>query len=106
MSHVVVTKDNFEDEVLNSDIPVLVDFWAEWCGPCQMLGPVLEEISEEYNGRIKICKVNVDDEMELAVKYKIESIPMMYFFKNGEQVDGIMGFNPKPKLVAKIEANI
>ena len=77
-------KYNFTTEVLESDIPVLVDFWATWCGPCRMIAPVIEELAEEYAGKIKIGKINVDEEMELAMAYKIEVIPTLLFFKNGK----------------------
>ena len=91
---IAFTKDNFEQEVLSSDIPVLVDFWAEWCGPCKMVGPIIEELSEELSGSVKVGKVNVDEQGELAVRYGVMSIPMMAVFKNGEiaaQIVGAMG---------------
>ena len=86
MAEIVLTKDNFEDEVLYSDIPVLVDFWAEWCGPCRMVGPVVAEIAEEYEGKIKVGKVNVDEEEELAEQFGIQSIPTIILVKGGEEV--------------------
>ena len=95
MAEIILTKENFESEVLNSDIPVLVDFWASWCGPCMMLSPVISEISEELNGTIKVGKVNVDDEQELAMKYKVASIPTLLLFKNGKLEKTSVGFMPK-----------
>ncbi len=92
---VIITKDNFEKEVINSDIPALVDFWASWCGPCKMLAPVIEELAKDYEGRVKVCKVNVDEESELAIKYSIVSIPTVLLFKGGEIVDKSLGFKPK-----------
>ena len=89
-----VTDDSFENEVLQSDVPVLVDYWAPWCGPCKMAAPVLEKIASEYEGRLKICKVNVDEEREVASKHRIMSIPTMFLFKDGELVDQIVGVTP------------
>ena len=95
MNEITITSGNFESEVLNSDIPVLVDFWASWCGPCRMLAPVIEEIAKEYDGKIKVGKVNVDNEQELAIKFKIVSIPTVLLFKNGEIADKSIGFKTK-----------
>ena len=98
--------NNFEAEVLKSDIPVFVDFYADWCGPCKMMSPVIDKMSEEYAGRIKVGKVNVDENSDLAVKYGIMSIPNMVFFKNGEVVDRVVGAIPKPQMQAKFEKNL
>jgi thioredoxin 1 len=86
-----VTDDSFEGEVLQSDIPVLVDYWAPWCGPCRMAAPVLEKIAGEYEGRLKVCKINVDEEREVASRHRIMSVPTMFLFKDGELVDQITG---------------
>ena len=98
--------NNFEAEVLKSDIPVFVDFYADWCGPCKMTSPVIDKMAEEYAGRIKVGKVNVDENSDLAVKYGIMSIPNMVFFKNGEVVDRVVGAIPKPQMQAKFEKNL
>ena len=95
MAEIVITKENFEDEVLNSDIPVLVDFWATWCGPCRMLAPVIEEIAKEYEGKVKVGKVNVDEEEALAIEFGISSIPTVLIFRDSEITDKIIGFRPK-----------
>ncbi len=97
---------NFESEVLNSDKPVLVDFWAEWCGPCKKIGPVVEELADEYAGKAKIGKVNVDDNPETSMKYQIRSIPALLIFKNGEVVDQIIGAVPKAALKKQLEAQL
>ena len=86
MAEITLTKENFKNEVLNSDIPVLVDFWATWCGPCKMIAPIVEEIAEENEGKIKVGKVNVDDESDLAAEFRISSIPTLLVFKNGQIV--------------------
>jgi thioredoxin 1 len=103
MAEIILDSGNFDEEVLNSSVPVLVDFWAEWCGPCKMLGPVISSIAEKYEGKLKVCKLNVDDNMELAEQYFISSIPAVKFFKNGEVVNESIGFVPQPKLEAIIE---
>lgn len=103
MAEVHLTQSNWEDEVLNSDIPVLVDFWAPWCGPCRMVAPVVAEIADEYEGRLKVGKLNTDEEPEIAVRYGIMSIPTLMIFKNGEVVDQIIGAVPKEYIAEKLE---
>lgn len=93
-----VTESTFTDEVLKSDTPVLVDFWAEWCGPCRAVAPVLDQIAEEHAGKIRIVKVNVDENPGLAAQYRITSIPAMKVFKGGEEVREIIGAMPKPMI--------
>ena len=95
MAEIILTSDNFETEVIGSEIPVLVDFWAPWCGPCKMLGPVIFQIAEENEGKVKVGKVNVDEEDELAAQYGIQSIPTVLLFKGGEVVEQSLGFKPK-----------
>ena len=97
-----VTAANFNDVVLKSSTPVLVDFWAEWCGPCRAVAPILEEISNEYSGKIKIVKLNTDEEGSAAMKYGISSIPTMNLFVGGEVVKSIVGAKPKPALVREL----
>ena len=103
MAEITITKDNFENEVLASDIPVVVDFWAAWCGPCKMLAPVLAEFAEENEGAIKVGKVNVDEEGELAAQFGIMSIPTIMVFKNGEKVNATVGFCTKADLEALVD---
>ncbi|MEP1932216.1 MAG: thioredoxin [Roseibium sp.] len=93
-----VTDASFEAEVLNSDAPVVVDFWAEWCGPCKMIAPALEEISEEMGGDVKITKLNIDENQDMAMKYGVRSIPMLILFKGGEPMAQQVGAAPKGKL--------
>ncbi|MFW5688770.1 MAG: thioredoxin [Spirochaetota bacterium] len=97
-NEVTITTSNFESEVTNSDIPVLIDFWAEWCMPCKMVAPVLEELSTEYAGKLKIGKLDVDSEGELAMKFSVQSIPTLMLFKGGEEVGRKVGAIPKPAI--------
>ncbi len=98
-----LTEDNFETEVLKSSDPVLIDFWAAWCGPCQMVAPLMDEVASEYSGRLKVGKVNVDEQQGLAARYHVQSIPTLLFLKDGEVVDTLMGAPPRDVLVDRIE---
>lgn len=104
MAELVITKNNFENEVLKSDVPVLLDFWASWCGPCRMLAPIVEEIAEEYEGKAKVGKINVDDEQELASAFGIASIPTVVVIKDGKIADNSVGYVPKEKLEEMLKA--
>lgn len=101
-----ITDETFEKEVLQSDIPVVVDFWATWCGPCKMIAPILEEIASEFGDKVKIAKLDVDSNNSTAGKYNIMSIPSLLFFKKGEIVDQVVGAIPKAQLTQKIETVI
>jgi len=104
MSKIVqITDQNFEEEVLGSDVPTEVDFWAPWCGPCKMVIPIYEKLSEEYEGRFKFCMINVDENQQTAVKYQIMSIPMQKYFANGENVDEILGAVPESTIRTMVE---
>lgn len=94
---------NFENEVLNSEVPVLVDFWAPWCGPCKMVAPIIDEIAQEYQGKLKVVKLNTDDNQNIAVKYRIRSIPTLGIFNNGQIVDGVIGAVPKNMIENKLK---
>ena len=99
-----VTDSNFDQEVLKASKPVLVDFWAPWCGPCRMVAPVVEELADEYAGRVEFAKLNTDDNPQTAVKYGIRSIPTLLVFKDGEPVGQIIGFRPKSDLKKRLDA--
>lgn len=103
-----VTDADFQSVVLESDVPVLVDFWAPWCGPCKMAAPVLDKIAGEYSGQLKVCKVNIDDERQVATQYGIMSIPTMFLFKDGQLADQIRGVTPsfETDLKEKIDAQL
>ena len=103
---VTLNDANFKAEVLESEIPVLVDFWAEWCMPCRMIAPMIDEVAKEYDGKVKIGKLNVDEAQETASNYNIMSIPTLIMFKNGEAVDKIMGAVPKADVVSCVEKHL
>ena len=103
MTELKITAANFENELLRSDKPVLLDFYADWCGPCKMLSPVLSEIADEYADVIRVAKVNVDDEPELAMKFKVSSIPMLVLFKNGRIVSTSVGYRPKDEILNELK---
>jgi len=99
----VINEQNFEQEVVNSDIPVLLDFWAPWCGPCKMLLPVIDEVAKEYDGKIKVGKVNTDENMSLSSKFQITSIPCLIIFKGGKAINKMVGFRPKNDIMKEID---
>lgn len=101
-----ITTENFEAEVLNSDVPVLVDFWATWCGPCKMVSPLIDELADDFDGRAKVGKVNVDEQMALAEKFKIMTIPTVIVFKNGEVAEKSVGARAKADFAQMIENNL
>ena len=107
MGNVLELNDStFEAEVVNSEIPVLVDFWATWCGPCRKLGPVVDEISESYEGKVKFVKVNVEESLETAKKYSVSGLPSLLVFKNGEAVERMAGLMPKSTIISNIEKHL
>ena len=103
IDEMILTEENFDNEVLNSSRPVLVDFWAEWCVPCKRLTPIIEELSIEYSGRVKIMKLNVDSAPEIAARYGISGIPALYLFNNGDVVDNCVGVQPKVKIKEMVD---
>ncbi len=103
---ITLTDANFEQEILKSDLPCLVDFWAPWCGPCQAVGPVVEEIAKEYQGKLKVGKVNVDEAPKVASQYGIMSIPTLSVFKNGERIDTVVGALPKEQIISTIDPHL
>ena len=106
MSVMNITKENFDQEVINSDKPVLVDFWASWCGPCRMVSPIIDELSEEYDGRIKVCKVNVDAESALASEYAVVSIPTVLIIKDGKIAERSVGAKSFDDFCDMIDAHL
>ncbi|MFQ3587699.1 MAG: thioredoxin [Fimbriimonadaceae bacterium] len=104
--NLAVTAADFEEKVLNSELPVLVDFWAEWCGPCRMIGPSVEQLAQEYAGKARVYKLNVDTDGEIAGRYGVMSIPALLVFKGGKVVDQMVGAAPKPQLAALLDRNV
>lgn len=102
-STVTITPTNFQTEVLQSQVPVLVDFWAQWCAPCRAVAPTLDELAEKYRGKFTVAKVNVDEVQDLAVQFGVLNIPTLIFFKGGQEVDRVVGVQPKAQLDAKIQ---
>lgn len=101
-----VTDGSFQDDVLGSDTPVLVDFWAEWCGPCKMIAPIVEQLSEEYDGKLKVAKLDADANMETMQQYGIMGIPTLILFKGGQPVERVQGFRPKEDILSKLEPHL
>lgn len=98
MSMIHITEDKFEQEIIQSPIPVLVDFWADWCGPCRMLAPIVEELEQQYRGKLKVCKINIDEQPTLALLHKVMSIPTVSLYKDGKEVKRLIGLRDKPEL--------
>ena len=107
MSEIIaLTDDNFSDEVLNAELPVLVDFWATWCGPCRMIAPIVEELSSEYEGKAKVCKLDVDTAQKTPAEFGIRSIPTLLIFKEGKVADQLIGAVPKQQITEKLDASL
>ena len=106
MAALHLTDQNFEQEVLKSSLPVLVDFWAQWCGPCRAIAPIVEELSTELSGKMKVAKVDIDESQELAAQFEISSIPTLLVFKNGKVVEEMLGAMSKPQFLAKIQPHL
>ena len=102
----IIKQDNFDEKVLGSDLPVLIDFWAEWCGPCRMVGPVVEELAKNYQGKALVGKVNVDEERSLAQKYRVFSIPTLFIFKDGQVVDQLVGARPYEDIARVLDKHV
>ena len=105
MNEIIVNEENFESEILNSNIPVLIDFWAPWCGPCKMLSPVVDEIAEEFNGKIKVAKINTDENSSLATEFGINSIPALFLIKDAQVVKTSVGYKTKNEIINLFELN-
>ena len=103
MATIDVTKETFQEEVLLSELPVLVEFWATWCGPCKALAPIMDEISEEYKGKVKVCKVNIDDQAELAAEYSVMAVPSIMVVKEGEITSAAVGYRAKEELTGMLD---
>jgi thioredoxin 1 len=103
---IYLTDENYESEAMNADVPVLVDFYADWCGPCKMVGPILEDLAVKYEGKAKICKINIDEQRKLAIANKVMSIPTLFFIKNGEIKERVSGALPQSVLEEKLDALI
>ena len=103
---IALTDDNFSEEVLNAELPVLVDFWASWCEPCRMIAPIVEELSNEYEGKAKVCKLDVDSAQKTAAEYGIRSIPTLLIFKGGKVADQLIGAVPKQQITEKLDASL